>query len=1428
MPEPSLLSGDRPLVLLPVRLETRFFGQELRVRVFPDRIHVDTHEPELTADEVEWGKHFHALLWNAKTEDERKNAWRQLVDRYGPQRSAWVTRQLTPTNPAERPAKPPKFPQPSMRPETQKNETWTRAPRTEVLPDRWIATAFVTGAGPVTVTGKPIPDSLPVGPNPQADVVESDQALAIDDGMKWMVDFDEAERLGMALRLPLPAAFTTAQKVDRLIVFGVKQSLDSTASAARLRDLIEAHRYTDGFAIVLPGTPTNNTEGSSSGFSTDDPGHDESFRLTLGDPQFQAGDGSNGDALRRALGVPAELFARTANAGVKDQADAGQMNRALWPATWGYYLEQMMGLGVVYPSDEPQELPGVFSSADIDANLDWARHHFVEHVRAGGSLPAIRAGKQPYGMLPVTALDLWGAVAEEGADSKRDDRAVAFVRRLQDYWQAESGSAPRIGSHQNPDIDFKDVFDMDGVSHRYSLRNVFGLFYAQELLQFLNQPVGGVPSTNAWLRMQRSMALAALSQIGGLNNVVPRAAATLCEPVAVGLGLALVQDGSNAKLTFNYIDHLLKAPDLASVLSHAAVPAPFSLLYLLLRHSLVLEYAGAAARVLGRAPQQRAEPEHVRFTDLPMETPLDRIALAQLQAGPAWAQPADAQVQDFRKSLLHLTALDAGKLSLLMRGSMDLASHRLDAWVSSFATKRLKTMRRANPTGLYLGGYGWVEEIRPGPAPTPVTPPAGETGPIGALPNDPGFVHAPSLDHAATVAVLRSGHLTHSDPDKRELLAIDLTSERARSAQYLLDGVRGGQPLGALLGYRFERGLHDRKLDVFIDPFRQLFPVTAVRVDQAGQEAEFVTADHVVDGLDLMRGTKEWGDRTRVLQRVAAIAERPVPPAVEGELDALISVADAVGDALLAESVHHVVNGNPTRAAATLDALERGEAPPPDLEVIRTPRSGAAFTHRVVTLLPGTPAAVADWGTTSRSQAEPALNAWAAKLLGSPLRVRCVVDRVNIATGAVVDKREFRLKELRLAPLDVIYAQESTEELRLSELEQRILFQVRRTTNLLANQALRLNPRRDPAWTTTDISWSEFLDVVRAARSVLVDGRALTSADLDPAEGVGVVDLANLKQRADRALNGLRQLLTNLRAALAGAGVDTLEALRFAMHAVAGFGIPGAIPLSASGRTAEDLRTLTLQARSLELEAAGRLARADASTDSSERLKHAFGNGFVVLPRFRPGNAAEIQGALAASSTVQDGDAMAVIAFHQRMARVREGVSRLDDALQIAEALGNGDALTLQVAQLPLRPADRWVGLPAKPEVQIPAGRLSLVVHLPEPVDLALPIAGLLVDEWIEVVPSANETTGLVFQYNQPDSIAPQAILVAVHPNPELQSFWSFPWLLQLLRETLGLVHMRAVPPELLDETAHYLPAAYLAMNAAGDTVSTDFFGPQP
>ena len=75
---------------------------------------------------------------------------------------------------------------------------------------------------------------------------------------------------------------------------------------------------------------------------------------------------------------------------------------------------------------------------------------------------------------------------------------------------------------------------------------------------------------------------------------------------------------------------------------------------------------------------------------------------------------------------------------------------------------------------------------------------------------DGGYVHAPGLTHAATAGVLRSGRLTHrrGDPDN-EALDIDLSSTRVRDALSLLDGMRRGQSLGALLGYRLERRLHD-------------------------------------------------------------------------------------------------------------------------------------------------------------------------------------------------------------------------------------------------------------------------------------------------------------------------------------------------------------------------------------------------------------------------------------------------------------------------------------------------------------------------------------------------------------------------------------------------------------------------------------------
>ena len=101
---PLSFGSAEPLLLLPVRLETRFFprvdgGADLRVRVYPDAVHVDTHEPELTDAELTWGAHFWEQTWRAGGDEAAgRAAWHQLVERFDRPRAAWIARALTPLN----------------------------------------------------------------------------------------------------------------------------------------------------------------------------------------------------------------------------------------------------------------------------------------------------------------------------------------------------------------------------------------------------------------------------------------------------------------------------------------------------------------------------------------------------------------------------------------------------------------------------------------------------------------------------------------------------------------------------------------------------------------------------------------------------------------------------------------------------------------------------------------------------------------------------------------------------------------------------------------------------------------------------------------------------------------------------------------------------------------------------------------------------------------------------------------------------------------------------------------------------------------------------------------------------------------------------------------------------------------------------------
>ena len=128
--------------------------------------------------------------------------------------------------------------------------------------------------------------------------------------------------------------------------------------------------------------------------------------------------------------------------------------------------------------------------------------------------------------------------------------------------------------------------------------------------------------------------------------------------------------------------------------------------------------------------------------------PVDRIREvtegARVAAG---ALRAAQQFAEMRAAIKRVGAVeDTADRALLLSENLDCASHRLDAWLTSLAARRLARARDGGVDGLVVGAFGWVENID-------ISPPAGG-GPVYQAPGDGGYVLAPSPAHAVTAAVL--------------------------------------------------------------------------------------------------------------------------------------------------------------------------------------------------------------------------------------------------------------------------------------------------------------------------------------------------------------------------------------------------------------------------------------------------------------------------------------------------------------------------------------------------------------------------------------------------------------------------------------------------------------------------------------------------
>ena len=226
-----------------------------------------------------------------------------------------------------------------------------------------------------------------------------------------MTDFEAALRAGMAFRVELTDRQATSG-FDRLYVLGVRLMSDHERGRQELETLIRHHAQgQNGFAVLPQGTPTNNSDEGSSGWSRRQEA-DDLYELSLlarvGQPQFDPNAGpiyahSDGLVLAEALGIDAAALQGIPNSDGPDQAEARAMNAALWPATLGYWLDTQL-----YPM--------------FDADrIEQARRHFIDRVTGRGAVPAIRIGKQPYGILPTAAWTRMKWPADDGDDGSSQD-----------------------------------------------------------------------------------------------------------------------------------------------------------------------------------------------------------------------------------------------------------------------------------------------------------------------------------------------------------------------------------------------------------------------------------------------------------------------------------------------------------------------------------------------------------------------------------------------------------------------------------------------------------------------------------------------------------------------------------------------------------------------------------------------------------------------------------------------------------------------------------------------------------------------------------------------------------------------------------------------------------------------------------------------
>ena len=1151
----------------------------------------------------------------------------------------------------------------------------------------------------------------------------------------WHTDFDAALDAGMGLRLTGDAV-QRALAASWIIAVGIAKGSGATAMNTLLKDAVA----NGAFAFLRQDTPTNNTPSEPTPYQVP--------RANLMTFLRTAVDAEKG-VLASPLPQSAELFSEALGINLLEVAnapfsgdlafeDARAMLRVIGPALIDTAVTNTAALN------------GIDEEVVIDFFKDW--------IASRGPLPPVRFGKNPYGVLPVVDLD---GLTQLASDNDTDARIEAFIRNFAtvviNAAQTAADTTVPVLQPADPDAETKleAILKLNPVSRRVEVGTV-----GTQDVQALGCPY--VTST----------AHPAAQYLGALAR----------DPISS------LPDPTAAAPDFPLLYRLARLSLLKTTLSAVATQTP------------VLSKTILNTRVL--LTRDEATQFDLVSSKLTARS-LSSLASEKIASLGTLADVFQTRSSNFLAGIQRLEALaqepdGAARLETLLMETIDLFQHRIDAWATGVAYRRIVKRRRAGRDELLGGYWGLLGRIRPNST----------TG------GTDGYLQAPSPHQAVTAAIMRSTHLRHSGTGA---FSVGLDSARVRRGLKLLEMLQAGISPNEALGYIAERLLHDRNQDILIFRLRDRFPLRDPR-DDAALEIR------LSDGLLFMNATID-----------ATFPASEVAPLQALQLD-LQKEFDALADIVTAESTHLRMLGQSDAANAWLQVLS-GDTIPGLPSVLRTRRQGHSSTYRIAVLMDPQEPRLND---TPRAIVEPTLAALATDKLPQFVQAFVEVTIPGGGNGTSTVKLQFKLKsDLGLEPLDLLVGGESEVLLRARH---RLISLWRDDPSLQAQ--LGPFPDRDimtfinqarPVTFNLDAGTPaarSLLDTATEIRRAVTQGRILEPTDLsaaaDPANKLTdererdlLVGSSNalarrvslLAEKIGPRLTALRSAigpvvaaarnyrrLVDLRAdaqtlALAFTELTTLRRrLESELLAVSYFAEPGALrPLSTSDMIADPdelERSLTAIADRLQLKA----------TALSSSLP----------PATPPANSSAARVArdrlISALKSMLDGDGLPVLPPVERTDATRPLIKPspervrpwLADWIPVRKKVRRIAALFDDEPWRAHITPEAATGADADDVDERPDESIAPRAHLfgtfvvrRNPVGMN-PYAGFIADEWAEHRASRMQQTGLAINYDSPQSEPPHVLLLCEPTGPSAPA-WGLASAAAMVAEAVALMKARAL-----------------------------------